>query len=459
MRKNKASIKARITFWYICVFSFILAFVFLNIYLLSNQYSIHDLEMELRDETGDMVEELKDQDDLLPFLEKSDWTQFYDDNVMISLYQKDGIFINGVIPDHFPEGIEFSDNESRKIEVDSDTWLVHDYLFEEEGNSPIWIRSIASYSYWVKLLHGMLKLFAIIFPLAIFIAGFIGYGILKRALYPIYTISDTAKDISSSLQLSKRIETSSIKDEFAYLTAAFNEMITRLEESFESEKQFTSDAAHELRTPIAVIQGHCEYCLEDVDLSDEARDEITIIYDKTKKISTLVTQLLSIARAERYGFQPEIEKFDLGFMTESIREELEEKAKLRNISIYLKNDLKNEDNNIQGDMMLLMRIMYNLIENAINYGKENGHVWIHLQKEKQQCLISVKDDGIGMNEEELDKIWNRFYRVDRSRTGDHGFGLGLYMVKYIVEIHHGKVEVVSDPGIGSTFTIYLPYEQ
>lgn len=455
MGDAKQSIKFRITFWYTLMFSLILALVFSYIYFLSKNYSIHNLGEELKDETADILEKLQDESSINDILYQSDWTEFYDDNVYISLYNENGSFINGISPEKFPKAIPFVENKIRKIKSDKNIWLVHDYCYEGIKGRIIWIRSIASYGYWTRLLYKMLWIFAVLFPVTIFITTFIGYHILKKALRPIYTISDMAKEISSSVNLSKRIKTSGIQDEFSYLSEAFNSMISELEESFETEKQFTSDAAHELRTPISVIQSHCEYCLEELELTESVREEIEIIYRKTKYIGQLVSQLLTIARTDKRSFKPQREKVDLVFLVESVIEELQKKADSKNISLSFHYNPEDGEYIVQGDTMLLIRMIYNLVENAINYGIDDGCVWIKLIKDKEKINIIIKDNGIGIEKEHLDKIWNRFYRVDKSRSLEGSFGLGLSMVRFIVDIHGGSIEVESELGEGSIFAVSL----
>ena len=434
MKSSKLSIKFRITFWYTLVFSLILALVFFYIYFLSKSYSIHDLQEELKDESADMLENLYDKSNRNDILYNADWTKFYDDNVSISLYDKNSSFINGVLPEHFPNKVPFINNKVRQIKSDKNIWLVYDYCYEESPEDSIWVRSIASYGHWSRILYNMLWIFAVLFPITVFISAFVGYHILKKALQPIYTISD---------------------DEFSYLADAFNSMIAKLEKSFEKEKQFTSDAAHELRTPISVIQSHCEYCLDELKLTDSVREEIEIIYKKTTYIGQLVSQLLTISRTDKHSFKPQKEEVDLTLLIESVIEELQQKAAYKNISLLFEYIPQNESYIIQGDTMLLMRMIYNLIENAINYGINGGCVWINLIKNQKNTDIIIKDNGIGIEKEHLDKIWNRFYRVDKSRSAGEGFGLGLSMVRFIVDIHGGSIAVKSKPGYGTTFTVSL----
>ena len=253
----------------------------------------------------------------------------------------------------------------------------------------------------------------------------------------------------------KMPNTANTHDEFSYVSDAFNSMIAKLEKSFEKEKQFTSDAAHELRTPISVIQSHCEYCLDELKLTDSVREEIEIIYKKTPYSGQLVSQLLTISRTDKHRFKPQKEEEDLTLLIESDIEELQQKAAYKNISLLFEYLPQNESYIIQGDTMLLMRMIYNLIENAINYGIYGGCVWVNLIKNQENTDIIIKENGIGIEKEHLDKIWIRFYRVDKSRSAGEGFGLGLSMVRFIVDIHNGSIVVKSKPGYGTIFTVSL----
>lgn len=136
MKSSKLSIKFRITFWYTLVFSLILALVFFYIYFLSKSYSIHDLQEELKDESADMLENLYDKSNRNDILYNADWTKFYDDNVSISLYDKNSSFINGVLPEHFPDKVPFINNKVRQIKSDKNIWLVYDYCYEESPKIP-----------------------------------------------------------------------------------------------------------------------------------------------------------------------------------------------------------------------------------------------------------------------------------------------------------------------------------
>ena len=162
-----------------------------------------------------------------------------------------------------------------------------------------------------------------------------------------------------------------------------------------------------------------------------------------------------VIRTDKHSFKPQKEEVDLTLLIESVIEELQQKAAYKNISLLFEYIPQNESYIIQGDTMLLMRMIYNLIENAINYGINGGCVWVNLIKNQENTDIIIKDNGIGIEKEHLDKIWNRFYRVDKSRSTGEGFGLGLSMVRFIVDIHGGSIAIKSKPGYGTTFTVSL----
>ena len=231
------------------------------------------------------------------------------------------------------------------------------------------------------------------------------------------------------------------------------EMFERLEFSFEKERQFTSDVSHELRTPVAVIISQCEYLLENENLSAEDKEEIAVILKQAKRMSKLTSEMLMIARNEQ-GEQHLMEKLDFGLLSELVIEELQTKAQEKNIEITLQ---KQDDLFMNGDQTLILRMMMNLITNAINYGKINGHIHVILKVENDQIVGEVKDDGIGINEEHLDRIWERFYRIDKSRSRENGgTGLGLSMVRWIVNLHNGTIHVESIEGIGTSFIFRFP---
>ena len=230
-------------------------------------------------------------------------------------------------------------------------------------------------------------------------------------------------------------------------------MFDKLQKSFENEVQFTSDVSHELRTPISVIMTQSEYG-KDIEMTpEEAKHTFNIIFKESKKMSQLVSQLLTLVRIDKGHLKLNLENIDIGELLEISLETQQINANKKNI-----NFITNIEENIFTfiDEIMILRAFNNIISNAIFYGKENGFVKISLKKENNKIFITFEDNGIGISKENLDKIWIRFFQADSSRTTDNS-GLGLPMVKGIIEAHNGNISVTSELGKGTTFSIILPF--
>ena len=261
------------------------------------------------------------------------------------------------------------------------------------------------------------------------------------------------ENISYGKDLTKRLPLPKVRDELYELSHKFNQMFERLEESFEKEQQFTADVSHELRTPVTVIISQCEYLIEDPVLEEEEKEEIMIILRQARRMSKLINEMLMIARGEM-SESYDMEEVDLILLTEVIVEELHEQAEKKKIQISVSSD---RDVKMMGNHTLLLRMMMNLVQNAISYGKEHGHIDILWKEQGDMIIGEVKDDGIGIDQEDIPKIWDRFYRVDKSRSRENGgTGLGLSMVHFIVAVHGGQIHVESKNGEGTSFIFQFP---
>lgn len=233
-------------------------------------------------------------------------------------------------------------------------------------------------------------------------------------------------------------------------------MFQRLDQAFETEQQFTSDASHELRTPMSVILAQCELSLSDPETSVSSRTAFLTIQRQGKRMSRLINDMLDYTRLEMRPDRYPKQNVDLSALTTSLCDDM---ALIRQQGIQLTADIQPEIN-IYGNPQLLSRLVTNLISNAYRYGKENGHILVRLHSndtgasERRSLSLSVEDDGIGISKEEQKHIFQRFYQVDPSRSGA-GTGLGLSMVQQIAEFHNGTVTVKSAPGDGSIFTVLM----
>ncbi|HIZ22549.1 MAG TPA: HAMP domain-containing protein [Candidatus Blautia faecigallinarum] len=451
--KNK-TIKFKITCLYTGIISVLLAIVTVFVFVSSENYGLDKVKAELVDEVKDLKEDIRRYPLYFP---RENLLSYYDDGVMMSIYDGDKNFINGVIPDEFPSDTPFAEEEIRSVETSEDNWFILDGRITMENGEEYWIRGIHSYGPVVLMFQRLLFLSFTLFPAFILLTAFIGYRMIRRSLAPIQSMTKRAGEIATSGQLSLRLPEPKAQDEIYELCRTFNRMFARLEEQFTQEKQLSSDAAHELRTPLSLILSRCEYCLQELPMSPELSQELTAIRQKTLTLSSLVSRLLEIARAENGTYTPDFEEISLTFLAESVIEELEEKAKEKNICMECVCEQK--DPMIQGDVEMLTRMFINLTDNAIAYGRENGTLTIRIQEYQQNMCIEFIDNGIGIPPESLPKIWNRFYQADKSRSLPDNFGLGLFLVKYIIEMHRGTITVESRLNEGTTFTIILPKTQ
>ncbi len=452
---KKLSIKMKVTLWYTGLIVVIMAVVLGVILSSSDKMLLLNVQKQVESTVKESVEELEYEHGRL---EIGDDFEYYDDGVNLLIYASGGELLAGRIPAGFDQNTVFKADELQTIEKDQQEWLVFDYPYRE-GGEEVWIRGVYPLNSLSSAMNAILVVTLVAFPFLIIIAAAGGYYITRRAFRPVQKMIDSASEISDGKDLSKRINLEGSHDEIHALADTFDRMFDRLQASFESEKQFTSDASHELRTPTAVIISQCEYALSQSDRPEEMKESLEVILKQSRKMSTLISQLLLLARADREKMEHFLfERINISELAEIVAEEMEWMAQESGIEIRtsLEDDLF-----IEADQTLIARVLMNLITNAIAYGKPGGHVEITLHRDGSQVVGKVSDDGIGISAEHIDKIWGRFYRVDPSRTANASAntGLGLAMVKSIIDMHGGKIEVDSELNKGSTFTFRLPMER
>lgn len=274
----------------------------------------------------------------------------------------------------------------------------------------------------------------------------------RRILKPINNVIKTAKSISTD-ELSKRIEIPKEEDELQNLTLIINEMLDRLETSFENQKKFVSDASHELRTPLAIIKGYAEIIRKrgttDIDIFVESIDSII---SETDNMRNLIQKLLFLAKGEITKINTKFVDIDANEMVHQIHSDTVVSTKTHKFHLEMGEDYK-----IKGDETLLQQAIRALIENAAKYSEPNTNIYIKSFIKDGFGRISIRDEGVGISDEDAKRIFDRFYRVDLSRTkATGGTGLGLAIVKRIVEIHNGKIEVDSKMNEGTEISIVLP---
>jgi len=283
--------------------------------------------------------------------------------------------------------------------------------------------------------------------------GIGGYFLSRSMLKPVDRVSSLAARISST-NLKERINYQGPDDEMKRLADTFDDMLCRLESAFESQKQFIQDASHELRTPIAIAQTNIEVI--EMDEKAAKRDYkrlMEVLKGSMERMSRLNEKLLLLSEIDQT--QVKWAMVDVATLLEEVAAEASAEATAAGVSLKL--EPASEEMFVRGDALLLRQAIVNLVDNAIKYNRPGGMVKISSQAEDSQVVVQVQDNGIGISQTDQQRIFDRFYRVDKSRSrAQGGSGLGLAIVKKIVEDHGGTISVESTLGEGSTFRMILP---
>lgn len=448
---KKLSVKMKITLWYTGLIVIILSAIFTAVLLATDKVLLLGVQNKLEEEVYGFAEELKIDSNGRLRLEKLD---FLKDGVRLAVYHENGQMITGLVASGLPE-TPFADELLQKAGSDQQNWFVYDFYFKpRHADKFYWVRGTVPLSSAYAERDKILRQCALFFPLLILLAALGGYWITKKAFRPVTRITEAAAQISSGSDLSKRIELEGADDEIDTLAKTFDGMFARLEDAFEAERQFTDDASHELRTPTSVIIAQAECGLQSPDLEGK-QQALQGVLQQAGKMSKLVNQLLQLSRADRHKESLHLEEFDLSELTEMVAEEAQGLAESKAVTLTAEIE---PGILVKADQTLLMRIWLNLLTNAVKYGRQQGQIWLTLKSDGKNAVGTVRDDGIGISAAELPKIWKRFYRVNTARSSgdDSGTGLGLAMVKWMVESHGGTVSAVSTLGAGSTFSFTIP---
>ena len=290
-------------------------------------------------------------------------------------------------------------------------------------------------------------------PLILLAAGIGGYWLATRGLRPLERMAGQARRITES-NLETRLEIEGAAEEVATLVTSFNELLSRLDRSFDTMRRFVADASHELRTPVAVIRGEADVVLSQERNASEYKESLEIILDESRRVSRLIDDLLNLARADAGHVMLQTHSFYLNELVAECCRGVKGLAGARGVQVEC---AAGSDLQFTGDEELLRRLTVNLLENAIRYTPAGGTVSACVRREGDGVRLVVADTGVGIAAADASRVFERFYRAGeaRSRT-DGGFGLGLAIVRWIAESHRGTVECASELGRGSRFTVTLP---
>lgn len=444
------SIKLKLTCLYGGFMILLIVAALAILFSLSTQEVLSSVQSDLKEQVQGSVEELEEEDGKLEV--DSDFYTM-ENGVYLSVYSVDGDFLYGRIPTGFGGQPDFEHDILRTVREGQETFYVFDMEQRIQGYGSVYIRGITSVTRAESSFTVTLRFALILLPGLAVVMILLSYFFVRRALLPVRRITDTVKEIREEEDLSRRVDLPDGKDEIYHLADTFDQLLAELQEAFARERQFTSDVSHELRTPAAVILLQSEELLADPSLSEERREQLEAIRRKARDMSSMISQLLLLSRADQGRQALQKESLDISELTQMTAEEQQLLAQERHISI--ETDIE-PGIVMEADESFFIRLLVNLISNSISYGREGGTTKVSLRREGKMAVLAVADNGHGIEEKDLPRIWDRFYRADASRSDAGHSGLGLSIVKWIALEHGGEVAVESEKGKGSVFTCRFP---
>ena len=385
---------------------------------------------------------------------KFEWNEMsvYKRGVYCSFYNTNGdLLLSADKEDMDFSGEPFIANKIRMVRSGDKEFYLYDYYVDMEV-SGLWIRGVVLTDSHQGISDIILRLTIIILPVILIVTFLGALWISSRTFRPIEKIVATANSINDADDLTDRIGLKRGPKEMKQLAGAFDRMFERLEKVFDAERQFTSDASHELRTPTAIILAECDRAKRKAETPEDYRESIDNISEQGRRMSALIDELLGITRLQQGTERYPLSKGDL---SEFVTLSSEEFVPADDRGIRMETEIE-PGIECSFNASLMSRVIYNLLQNAYKYGRDNGYVRLTLGREGSDAVIRVKDNGIGIKKEDLDKIWQRFWQADSSRGAESGSGLGLAMVKEIAELHGGSVTAESTEGRGSEFIFRIP---
>jgi heavy metal sensor kinase len=302
----------------------------------------------------------------------------------------------------------------------------------------------------------MVSVLAIGLPITVLLIGLAGYVVARRALQPLDEMAQRARKISAE-RLNERLSIQNRNDELGNLGLAFNETLARLEKSFEQLRRFTADASHELRTPLTAIRSVGEVALQNPGDAAYYRDIIGSMLEEANRLTRLVESLLTISRADAGQIQLQHTAVNILDLAKESATLLEVLAEEKQQTIAVQGD---PSITISADRLILRQVLINLIDNAVKYSPTGGRIEVRVRAATDEAQIEIEDSGPGISVEHAEKVFQRFYRIDKARTqAEGGAGLGLSIVEWAVSVHGGRVELDSTSGTGCTFRLHFPLKQ
>ncbi len=375
---------------------------------------------------------------------RNDRTVYY-----ISLPPKDGVFNPFAIP--LPTHMWA---ETRTVKLSSHNAIYMVSVPVTAGGEVFLIEMGAPVSELETVLHGLMVILLLGVPAAVLIVSAGGYMLVRRSLKPVEDMRSTAEQITFG-NLSNRLPAAATGDELEYLSITLNQMLARLDDSYQQASRFSADASHELRTPLSIMRGELESLIQrEAGLSEPLRERIGSVLEETERLSHIVESLFAISRLDAGEGRTEPVTFYLADMVDTTKDQMLLMAEEKNIKVMVE---KTHNVRIKGNAARLKQVVVNILDNAIKYTPEDGTISIRIYSTHHKAILEIKDNGIGIPADALPHVFERFYRADKVRSREQGgAGLGLAIVRSICQAHGGAVEIESTENQGTTCRVELP---
>ncbi len=455
--KRTSSIRFRLTWWYTVALSAGLVLFGAAIWLSMRHSLLAEVDRTLADRTHKLGVLLNHElaadpaEDLLEELDE--YSRVLPTGVLLQIRDRSGAVYFASSTD-FP----FPVSAGAASSYANVAWQKHGYRVLTEtvllDGEPLRISIASSLETIEGLLHRLGWLVFACIPAVILGASFCGYWLSRRALKPVDDITSAARSIGIE-NLSERLMVPETGDELERLSGTWNGMLARLEAAVKRLSQFTADAAHELRTPLAIIRSTAELAARRPRSAEGYQEALRQIVTETEHMTQLVDDLLFLARCDSASAEMPMRTLDLGPLVQEICAGLEARAESSSIRLVVW--VPDKSAPISGNESALRRLVFSLLDNAIKYSVSGGEIRIEVAESADGISLEVQDTGIGIPEPELPRIFERFYRAEDARVVTHeGYGLGLSLTEGIAQRHRARIQVTSARGRGSTFRVVFP---
>jgi two-component system OmpR family sensor kinase len=457
------SVRIRLTLWYVGVLALVVVAFALLTYFFTVRVLNQDINMRLegmarnfnialKAEEEDEEEERNSEQIIIETVNEFRFRD-YD----FAVYSDDGRLIASTLDFKVPAKTENQAPAFRDLISENGESRVFDSVFEMRQNR-YHLLVFHSLREQITLENQMTKIFLFAVPLVLLIAGIGGYFLARKSLAPVIEMSKQAEQIGAK-NLNERLKVKNERDELGKLAKVFNALLSRLEDAFEQQRRFMADASHELRTPLAIVRGESEVALaKDNRPTEDYQASLAIVHDESKRLTKIVEDLFTLARADAGQLQARFAPVYLDEIVGDCVRSISVLAQKKQVRLNFSSDAEMP---LNGDESLLRRLFLNLLDNAIKYNRDSGTVSVICLKNTESFLVEIIDSGAGIPYAEQTHIFDRFYRVDKARsrieeTETSGAGLGLSIARWITEIHHGTIKIVSSDTSGSVFAVEFP---